>query len=397
MLQEIKHPLSCVRRRATAKKTVIMANELIVKEVSSRRELRKFIKFPNRLFKNVPTYIPPLMGDETGLLTDKNPSWEHCKQKFFLAYRDNEVVGRVAAIINLTVNEKWNKKAVRFGWMDFIEDYDVFTALLDKVKEFGIANGMETIEGPMGFTDMDKECWAIDNFDARQNLSTLYNPKYYIDFIERAGFDIVCRWQQNIVMSDKPVPDKVARINALIQEKYDVHLLQVKRRKDIYPYARKFFLTLNEAFKDLFDFVPLTDKEIDVYIKEYFPFINLDFVNFVVDKDDNLVAFGLCIPDLNKAYQKCNGHLFPFGWIHLLRALHKFDTIDLLLNGVHPDWQKRGVHSLYYSELNRNAIKNHVHTAYSNPQIIGNEAEKLWHTTYNTEKLMTRAVFAKKI
>ena len=118
----------------------------------------------------------------------------------------------------------------------------------------------------MGFTDMDKECWAIDNFDARQNLSTLYNPKYYIDFIERAGFDIVCRWQQNIVMSDKPVPDKVARINALIQEKYDVHLLQVKRRKDIYPYARKFFLTLNEAFKDLFDFVPLTDKEIDVYI-----------------------------------------------------------------------------------------------------------------------------------
>lgn len=374
-----------------------MNTELVVREVNSRRELRKFIAFPNRLFKDVPTYVPALVRDEKGLLTAKNPSWEHCDQQLFLAYRGKEIVGRVAAIINRTVNEKWNKKVVRFGWMDFIEDYDVFMALIHKVMEYGKQHGLDEIEGPLGFTDMDKECWAIDNFDARQNLSTLYNPKYYIDFVERANFEIKCRWQQNKMPANQPVPDKVARINGLILEKYNLKLLKFKKRKEVYPYARKFFLTLNEAFRDLFDFVPLTDKEIDVYINEYFPFINLDFANFVVDKDDNLVAFGLSIPDLNDAYKKCNGHLFPFGWIHLLRSLHKFDTIDLLLNGVHPDWQKRGVHSIYYAEMNKNAIRYNVHTAYTNPQIIGNEAEKLWHTTYDSEKLMTRAVFGKKI
>ena len=174
-------------------------------------------------------------------------------------------------------------------------------------------------------------------------------------------------------------------------------MLRFKKRKEIYPYARKFFLTINESFKDLYDFVPLTEKEIDVYINEYFPFVNLNFANFVVDKDDNLVAFGLSIPSLNDAYKKANGHLFPFGWYHILRALHKFDTIDLLLNGVHPDWQKRGVHSIYYCEMNQNAIKFNVQKAYTNPQIMGNEAVKIWSTQYQAEELMQRAVFGKAI
>lgn len=368
-----------------------------VRIVSSRSDLRKFIVFPNKLFKDVPSYIPPLNSDERALLTDKNPSLEHCSRELYLALRNGEVVGRVAAIINRTVNEHWNKKAVRFGWFDFVEDYDVFSALLDKVVEYGRANGMDEIEGPFGFTDMDKECWAIDNFDARQNMSTLYNPEYYIRFIERAGYEIKCRWQQYSMPASQPVPDKVARINKLIMDKYHLRLVKVKRRKDIMPYAWKFFHTLNDSFHDLYDFVPLTEREINVYIKEYFPFINLDFVHFVVDENDNLVAFGLSVPDLSKAYQKANGSLFPFGWFHLLKALRKFDTIDLLLNGVHPDWQKRGVHSIYYSEMNIKAIEYGVHTAYTNPQIIGNEAVKIWETQYNTTPLMQRAVFGKRI
>ena len=197
--------------------------------------------------------------------------------------------------------------------------------------------------------------------------------------------------------ANQPIPDKVARINQLILKKYNLHLVTFKNRKSVYPYARKFFETLNLSFADLFDFVPLTDREIDVYIKEYFPFINLDFANFVVDSDDNLVAFGLSIPDLSKAYKKANGHLFPFGWIYLLRALRHFDTIDLLLNGVHPEWQKRGVHSIYYAEMNRNAIRYNVTKAYTNPQIIGNEAVKIWETQYDTTPLMQRAVFAMKV
>ena len=371
--------------------------DIKVKEVENRRELKKFIEFPNKLFKNVPTYIPPLIRDEIALLTDKNPSLEHCSLKMWLAYRNNEIVGRVAAIINHTVNEVWNKKAVRFGWFDFIEDYDVFKTLLDTVIEYGRQQGMTQIDGPLGFTDMDKECWVIDCFDNYQNISTLYNPKYYIDFIEKQGFEIECRWQQFKMPASQPIPEKVGRINELILRKYNLKLLKFKKRSEIMPYARKFFLTINAAFKDLYDFVPLTDKEIDCYIKEYFPFINLQFANFVVDKDDNLVAFGLSIPSLTKAYQKANGKLFPFGWYHILKALRKFDEIDLLLNGVHPDWQKRGVHSIYYVEMNRNAQLNKVKTAYSTPQIIGNEAERVWETTYDTTPLMTRAVFSKKI
>jgi len=372
-------------------------NVISIKTVQGRRDLNKFIAFPNKLFKEVPTYVPPLNSDERKLLTDKNPSLEHAALQMYLALRNGEVVGRVAAIINYSVNERWNKKAVRFGWFDFIEDFDVCKALFDKVVEFGLSKGMNEIEGPFGFTDMDKECWVIDGFDERQNLSTLYNPKYYIDFIERLDCTIKCRWQQYKMPASQPIPDKVGRINELILQRYNLRLLRFKKRKEVYPYAHKFFLTLNDAFKDLYDFVPLTEKEIDVYIKEYFPFINLDFANFVVDQDDNLIAFGLSIPSLTEAYQKAGGRLFPFGWYHLLRALHKYDTIDLLLNGVHPDWQKRGVHSIYYAEMNRNAIKHHVQWAYTNPQIIGNEAEKIWGSTYETTPLMTRAIYGKAI
>lgn len=371
--------------------------EIIIKTVESHADLKKFIAFPNRLFREVPSYIPPLNSDERKLLTDKNPSLEHCSRELFLAWRDGQVVGRVAAIINRAVNEHWNKKAVRFGWFDFVEDYDVFSALLNKVVDYGRRHSMNEIEGPFGFTDLDKECWAIDNFDARQNMSTLYNPEYYVRFIERAGYEIKCRWQQYAMPANQPVPDKVARLNGLIMEKYHIRLLKFKRRKEIYPYAVKFFHTLNSSFKDLYDFVPLTDREIEVYIKEYFPFINLDFCHFIVDQDDNLIGFGLSVPDLSGAYKKAGGRLFPFGWYHLLKALRKFDTIDLLLNGVHPDWQKRGVHSIYYSEMNVKAIEYNVHTAYTNPQIIGNEAVKVWEHQYNVTPLMQRAVFGKKI
>lgn len=374
-----------------------MSSPIVIKEVVTRRDLRKFIAFPNKLFKDVPTYIPPMNFDEVGLLSSKNPSLKHSDRALYLAYRDNVIVGRVAAIINRTCNEHWNHKTVRFGWCDFIEDYDVFQALINKVIDYGHAHGMNEIEGPLGFTDMDKECWAIDNFDARQNISTLYNPEYYIRFVERMGMEIKCRWQQYKMPANQPIPEKVARINGLIAEKYGLHLLKVKNHRQLRPYGYKMFHTINAAFKDLYDFVPMTEEEIEVYVNEYIPFVPLKYANFVVDKDDNLVAFGLSIPSLTEAYQKAKGRIFPFGWFYILRAFRKFDTIDLLLNGVLPDWQKRGVHSIYYAEMNKNAIADNVTTAYTNPQIIGNEAVKIWSTQYDATPLMQRAVFGMSI
>lgn len=372
-------------------------SEITIKEVKTRRELKKFIKFPNILFKDVPTYIPTMISDDMNLLTDKNPSKDYCDLNMWIAYKDDKMVGRVAGIINRRCNEHWNKKACRFGWMDMIEDYDVFKSLMDTVVEWGKSKGMETVEGPFGFTDLDKECWAIDCFNARQNMTTLYNPEYYVKFVERYGMEILCRWQQNKMPADQAIPEKVERINKLIMEKYNLKLVKLEKRKQFYSYAHKFFHTLNDAFKDLYNFVPLTEKEIDVYIKVYFPFLNLKFVNLVVDENDNMVAFAVTIPDLNSAYKKANGHLFPFGWIYLLRALHKYETVDLLLNGVIPAWQKRGVHSIYYSEMNKAFYEKHVKWAYSNPQIIGNEAVKIWSTQYVSDPIMTRAVFGMNI
>lgn len=370
---------------------------IIIKEVTSRRELKKFVTFANKLFKDVPTYIPTLDFDEINLLTKKNPSLEHADLKLWLAYRGKDIVGRVAGIINHSVNQLWNKKAVRFGWFDFVEDYEVFEKLFDTVVEYGRSQGMNLIEGPFGFTDMDKECWVIENFEARQNMTTLYNPKYYIDFVERKGCEVACKWAQYQMPASQPIPEKVGRINELILKKYNLRLLHFKSRKEVYPYARKFFLAINGAFKDLYDFVPFTDKEIDSYIKQYIPFVNLEFANFVVDENDNLIAFGLSLPDLNAGFKKANGKLFPFGWYHILRSLHHFTDIDLLLNGVLPEWQKRGVHSIYYSEMNKNSIKNNVRWAYTNPQIIGNEAQRIWDTTYDATPLLKRAIFKKSI
>ena len=223
-------------------------NNIIVKEVATRRHLKKFINFPNNLFKDVQTYIPCMVSDEMKLLTSKNPSLEHSDLKLFLAFDNNKIVGRVAAIINHTSNSRWNKRAVRFGWCDFVQDYDVFKLLMDKVVEFGKHQGMNEIEGPMGFTDMDKECWAIDNFDARQNLSTLYNPEYYVKYAEQYGMEIKCKWQQYKLPANQPVPPKVERINRLILEKYNLKLLKFKKRKEFYPYARKFFLFFENDF-----------------------------------------------------------------------------------------------------------------------------------------------------
>jgi hypothetical protein len=373
--------------------------EIVIKEVITKSELRTFVEFPNKLFRKCKNYIPSLISDDLSTLSKKNPAHEYCDSKLWMAYIGGRVVGRVAAIINRKANERWNEKKVRFGWFDFVEDINVCSKLLEKVEEFGRENGMTEIHGPMSFTDMDKECWITKGFDERQNMTLLYNLPYYVEFIERLGYGITCEWAQNKMPASQPVPEKVARINSLIMEKYNLRLLKFKSCKEIIPYAKSFFEALNEAFNSggIYSFVPLSVKEIDIYIKSYFSVLDPKLVSLVVDENDQVVAFGLSIPDLNEGFRKANGHLFPFGWFHILKCLYKYDTIDLLLNGVRPEWQKRGVHSIYYSDMNEVAIKHGIKTAYTNPQIIGNEAVKIWSNNYESEEVIRRAVFGKPL
>ncbi len=370
----------------------------IIQEVVTKSDWKEFIRFPERLFKGNPLFIPSLRSDEKdSLYPSRNPAYDYSSAKCWLARQDGKVVGRVAAIINNRSNEKWNVKCVRFGWFDFIEDIEVCSALLDKVIEFGQEHGMNKIHGPLGFTDMDKECWVVEGFENEQNMSTIYNPPYYIDFIKKLGYATDCEWQQYKMPASQPIPEKVKKINQLIVDKYNVKLLEFTRRKDIMPYAHKFFHALNDAFSILYGFVPLTEKEIDLYTKKYFSFLDPELIKLVVDKDDEIIGFAAAIPSLSKAMKKANGKLFPTGWYYILRALKKYDSIDLLLNGVRGDWQNKGIHALYHAALNETCIKKNIKTAYTNPQIIGNKAVMVWSAQYQCEQLFKRAVFSRSI
>lgn len=372
--------------------------DLIFKEIITHRDWREFIEFPKKLFKNNPHYIPSLDSDEhDSLYREKNPAYQYCDAKFWLAMRNGEAVGRVGAIINNRANEKWNEKFVRFGWFDFIEDFDVFKALLDKVVDFGREHGMEKIQGPLGFTDMDKECWVTEGFENRQNICTIYNPPYYIDYIKRLGYTIDCEWLQYKIPASQPVPEKVKKVSQMISEKYNVRLLEFKRVKDILPYSHKLFHCLNDAFSILYGFVELTEEEIDNYTRKYFQVLDPELIKFVVDENDDIIAFALAMPCLDDAFRKIQGRLLPLGWIRVLHDIKHYQDVDFLLNGVRHDWQGKGIHSLYHVALNETMIRKNLRFAYSNPQIIGNKAVMVWDSQYACQQNFKRAVFSKGI
>ena len=249
----------------------------------------------------------------------------------------------------------------------------------------------------MGFTDMDKECWVIEGFEERQNVSTLFNPKYYVDFVTQLGYDKDCEWKQYEIPASQEVPEKMLRINELIKERYNLRIPEFTSVKQVIePYGKKFFHCLNETFSHLYGIVPLDDEEIEYYINHFFKLLRPELICFVIDENDDILGFGVSIPCLNKALKKANGKLLPFNWIPLLRSLKKYDTIDLMLNGVRPDWQAKGIHSLYYTQMNKSYIKMGVKYAYSNPQIVQNKAVKVWNN-YEGREIMHRAIFLKPI
>lgn len=369
-----------------------------VREVSSKKELKKFVKFPHKLYKDCKYYVPAFDKDEYRMFSPENPSRQYCDIKLWLAYKEGEVVGRVAGIVNKKANELFNEKKIRFGWFDTVNDIEVCRTLIETVEEWGRGYELSEIHGPLCFTDMDKECLLTKGFDFLPSVSNLYNYEYYVTLLEELGFKSVCEWKQYEVPASQPVPEKMKRVNELMKEKYKLKVPQFKNtKKEIYPYVRKFFHALNATFSGLYGFVPLTDEEIDWYAKQYFPFLRPEYVSLIIDENDEVVGFGLSMPTLSKAFQKAKGKLFPFGWIPLLRALKKNDYIDLYVNGVRPEWQHKGIHALYYTMLNEAYIKNNVKMALTYPQIVVNEAVKVWDQYEGQQEVIRRAIFEREI
>jgi ribosomal protein S18 acetylase RimI-like enzyme len=355
-------------------------SEIVIRKVSTRSELKVFVDFPFQLYKGNAFWVPPLKFDEINTLRkDKNPAFSYCESEYWLAFNNNRPVGRIAGIINHKESDQLNTRLVRFGWIDFIDDPAVSRALIDTVAEWGRSKGMTGIHGPLGFTDMDPEGMLIEGFDQISSLSAIYNFPYYNDHLQRLGFTKATDWIQFEIKVPAEIPPKVERMAAIVLQKYDLHLLKPRSAKEIRPYAAKMFTMYNEAFMDLYGFTPLTKEQMDCYTKQYFGFIRPEFVSLVVDDHDDIVGFGTTMPSLSLALQKAKGTLFPFGFIHLLRAMRKNDTIHMYLIGVRPDYQGKGVLALVYHELTKAYIDAGIKIARTHPQLEENlKAITIW-------------------
>lgn len=329
-----------------------------IKKVETKKDLRAFIEFHYDLYKDSPYDVPSLYKDEVNTLSkDKNAAFDFCEAEYYLAYKDDKLVGRVAAIVNHRANERWNTKNVRFGWIDFVDDLEVSGALLAAVENFGKQKGMTHIVGPLGFTDMDREGMLTWGFDRMSTIATLYNYEYYPRHIEQLG-----GWKEDVSYVEYliPIPDKVPEkllsLSEMIQKRYNLRVKKITPQDVKQGYARKLFEIINETYVDLYGFVTLTDRQIDQYVKMFLPGIDFNLVTVIVDanKDDLIVGVAITLPSLSQALRKCRrGRLLPFGWWHVLKAskFHKTEGVDLLLIGVRPEYRSKGANALMFTDL----------------------------------------------
>ena len=355
-----------------------------IRKVETKRELKSFIRYNYELYKNNPYSVPDLYEDMLATFSaEKNPAFEFCEADYFLAYREGRIVGRVAAIINHRANETWHKKAVRFGWIDFEDDITISRALIETVKEWGRKHGMTELEGPLGFTDMDAEGMLIEGFEELSTIATIYNHPYYPRHMERLGLEKACDWVERKIYIPDAIPEKHQRISRIVAEKYGLHVRKLKSRREAFQNntAHRIFELINEAYAPLFGYSKMTERQIDGYVKQYIPILDLRMVTLVEDSEDNIVAVGISMPSMSRALQKAHGRLFPFGWWHLLKALKwkRDEMLDLLLIGVHPDYQSKGVNALIFADLIPVYQQMKFRYAESNPELEVNEnVQKQW-------------------
>ena len=370
---------------------------ILVKEVVSKSDLKKFIVFPDKLYKGNKYRVPQLhMYEKAALMPEKNPAFEFCEAKYWLAYKNKKIVGRIAAIINHKSNEIWNEKHMRFGWIDFIDDLEVSGALIKTVEGLAKEKGMTAVHGPLGFSDMDLEGMLIKGFDEIATQATIYNYPYYPVHLEKLGYSKDTDWVQFEIKVPDKVPEKLKRISSLVLEKYNLRILETKKPKDLLPYAKSMFYTLNDAFKSLYGFVPLTDKQIEQYTKDYFSAIDVKYVCFVLDENDEVAGFGISFLSLSKALQKANGKLFPTGFIHVLKALRKNNKVDMLLQAVKPEYQNKGVVAIFYTNMMQAYIDNDIEIAISSHALEDNKSAFLMFKDYEIRQHLKRRCYIKK-
>lgn len=372
-----------------------------IKPVSSQKEMKIFVRFANRLYKGNKYYVPSMPMDDLNTFNPKkNGAFDFSEAQCFLAYKDGEVVGRVAAIVNYKANESWNVKQVRFGWIDFIDDLEVSAALLQAVETFGKEKGMTQIVGPLGFTDFDPEGMLVEGFDRLSTMALIYNHPYYPEHMKKLGYFKETGWVEYRITLPEYMPEKHVKYADIIRRRYNLKIVK-KTRSEIKKerYGHKLFKLINETYCVLYGYSLLSEKQIDQYVDMYLSIVDTKMLTFVENEDGDLVAAGISIPSLSEALQKCNGEIFPFGWWHILKSMFwkKPDTLDLLLIGIRPDYQNKGLNSLVFMDLFDNYKKLGFKYAETNANLETNiKVQAMWDP-FEKELHKRRWVFAKEL
>ena len=374
---------------------------IIIKSVSNKKELKAFIRFNYELYKENPYSVPDLYDDMLNTFNPKkNAAFAFCEAEYFLAYKEDKIVGRVAAIINRRANDTWKKKEVRFGWIDFIDDPEVSAALLEKVEQWGKARGMNAIVGPLGFTDMDAEGMLVEGFDQLSTMATIYNYPYYPRHMEQLGYEKEADWVEFKLTVPERLPDKFIRISELILQKYKLKIKKLKRSEiKKGNYGQRIFNLINEAYAPLYGYSQMTQGQIDQYVRMYLPLLDLRMVSLVENEAGELIAVGISMASLSEALQKAKGRILPFGWYYLLKALFikRPKVLDLLLVAVKPEYQSKGVNALLFYDLVPTYQKMGFKYGESNPELEENKKVQAQWSAFEAVQHKRRRAFKKTI
>ena len=374
---------------------------ILIKTVTTRRELKKFSRFGNKLYKGNKYYVPTLIFDDLNTLDKtKNAAFEFCEAEYYLAYKNGVLVGRVAAIVNYKANESWKVNQVRFGWFDFIDDIEVSSALLDAVIAFGKSKGMTQIVGPLGFIDFDPEGMLVEGFDRVSTMALIYNHPYYPEHMKKLGYTKETGWVEYRITLPKSIPDRHKQLADIVVKRNNLKVRKLTRKQILKEnYGQKLFALINQTYCILYGYSLLSEKLIDQFVDTYLSLIDARMLTFIEDGNGDLIAAGISMPSLASALQKCNGELFPFGWWHLLKNMFikKPDTLDLLLIGVRPDYQNKGVPTLVICDLIEVYNKLGFKYAETNAMLETNTAVQALWAPFEKEQHKKRWIFGKEI
>ncbi|HKJ06462.1 MAG TPA: GNAT family N-acetyltransferase [Flavobacteriaceae bacterium] len=369
-----------------------------LKELKTKAELKKFVEFPFKLYKKNPYWVPPIIKDELASFNPKeNPVFKHAKARYFVAEKNNRIVGRIAAIINYTeVNEQKIKK-MRFGWCDFIDNDEVSTALFNKVASIGEENNLSFMEGPVGFSNMDKVGVLTQGFDHIGTMITWYNFSYYKDHYKNYGFNVEKEYVENKFPFLNAHPKFFMKASGLVKRRYNVKALCFTKPEEIFPYVDEMFDLFNKSYASLESFVPISNEQKEYFKEKYISFINPEYIKFVLDKDDKLIGFGITMPSFSEALQKANGKLFPFGFYHLLKAKKHSKDIIFYLIGVAPEYQNKGITAVIFEEYYKTFKEKGIEYCYRTPELKTNTAIAALWKNFDPQIYKQRCTFRKDL